>query len=137
MRRKLPAVWTLLLAVLVMRALVPSGWMPDFEGASGFNIRICGPADIAPGDAPEPMAHAMHGEGPVHDPHAEHDADAAHMGAPCMFSGFANAAPPPDAPTLASVAMPVAPVRTVEPLRIALIRARFLEPPAHAPPVHV
>jgi|GEM_PF-813093 len=154
LRGSLPGLWALLAAVLVMRALVPSGWMPDFTGADGFSIRICGPANIAPKathgnvSAPKAMAaHAMHSDAAPdsshgnHQPpedngaHADHDADPAHSSVPCMFAGFGNATPPPEAPTLVALALPLAPLRSVEPARILLSRARYIQPPGRAPPV--
>jgi len=142
LRSNLAGLWTLLAAVLIMRALVPMGWMPDFAAGDGFGVRICGPADIAPRATPEIApaptghgSHAMPGDAEADAAHTDHESEAAHSSIPCMFSGFANAATPPDAPTLVALALPQPPLRSVEPERIRLTRARYIRPPGRAPPV--
>ena len=125
--------WTLLLAALLLRALVPQGWMPDSD-AGGFTIRICDGAGalVLPDPTPAMGAHhRAHQSGHQAD-HDERHGDTGHE--QCSFAGLSApmASPPPalEVPTLAPHVVYLVPLRPSASARIST----SLPPPARAPP---
>lgn len=111
---------TLLVAALVVRALVPTGWMP-VATAEGVRLEQCA------GQAPQPMAgmHHDHRDGGKQMP-VDH---------PCAFAGLGlavdTAPPPPVLPVKPGAAAPVAPPA----LAVAVGRGLAAPPPpATGPP---
>jgi hypothetical protein len=92
----------LVLPLLLVRLLVPAGFMP-MAGAGGFGVALCpGEAALPPGlmaaHAGHHMHHAAH-PGGTEPPASEHHA-------PCLFA--AGAAPPVSPATLLAAAAPAA-----------------------------
>ena len=122
--------WTLLLAALLLRALVPQGWMPD-SNAGGFAIRICDGAGalVLPDPTPEMGAH----HGGHHGQHDDRHGDIGHE--QCSFAGLSApmASPPPalEVPPLAPHVAYLVPLRPSAPARTSI----SLPPPARAPPL--
>jgi hypothetical protein len=88
------------LAVFALRALVPTGWMPNVEGIAG------GPFAICTGEGPAPvLSHAGHEH---HHPHEHH--------APGQEGSGAHVCPFGAAPHFAATSAPVA---IPEPLLLA------------------
>jgi hypothetical protein len=129
--------WFLLIAAaLMMRALVPQGWMPDTGSHSLFAIKPCAPELMLP-DAPMQMSSSHHdhmdmsGAG-QHSDHSEHFA-----GEPCAFSGFGMAGLAGEDFAILSDPLPVTQeFGRVQSDAIAVARRRTL-PPARAPPLSV
>ncbi len=125
------AVWMLLIAAaLMMRALVPQGWMPDSDGEGVFAVRPCSSAWALPEEPMQMSAHAGHEEMGGAGDHSEHLA-----ADPCAFAGFGM-------PGLAGddFAVLTAPLLAPQPFdrtrsdAIVVAQRRTL-PPARAPPL--
>lgn len=90
-----PVALAILGAALLLRVLVPTGWMPA-HGADGFtHITLC---------TPNGVAHAwVDADGAIHDkkPHEKSGADQ-----PCAFTGLAMAG---DLPAIAALLATIAP----------------------------
>ena len=120
-RRLHPAIAALLLAAaLVLRAGVPSGWMP-VAGEDGLHVAIC------TGEGAQSLALGADGR-----LHRQAPGDARD---PCPF-GLANAS---GLDLAASVVLPAAPMAlpaltSAAPQRALAAAARFLHPPARGPP---
>jgi hypothetical protein len=116
----------LVLPLLMMRLLVPSGFMP-MAGTGGLGIALC------PAEAGLPAAHAGHAmhhaghAGGEHPPSEEHHA-------PCLFA--ASAAPPVPATALLAASPPASAVAALLPAQVrasalpVILRAQS----ARAPP---
>jgi hypothetical protein len=133
------ALWMLLIAaVLMMRAMVPQGWMPDVSAHSLFAIKPCPTQFVLP-EAPVQMSgHHHHTEMPDagspidHSDHSEHFA-----GEPCALSGFGM--PALAGEDFAEVSAPLVGPEAFDRSQsdaIVLARRRTL-PPARAPPLSV
>ena len=118
-RKQHGMVWTLLACALLMRAMVPAGWMPDFERSDALTVKICGSASgmvIRIGDA-EPQQDRAHRDKPCTFAGMGKDA----LLSPAMFADVA--APPPAGQRVATLAP------------IFLQRLHRERPPGRAPPV--
>lgn len=56
--------WPLLLAALLLRGLVPAGFMPTFAGEAGFSIVLCTPQGMVELNADSPHAAPAALDGP-------------------------------------------------------------------------
>jgi hypothetical protein len=109
------AAWSLLFAILLLRAFVPAGYMAGTAASGAPALVLC------PGvEAPPVHAMAMHGH--RHDP-------ATHRESPCPFAALTAPALPP-APSLFTP--PPAP--PAEASRQAILRAAPAPGPAAPPP---
>ena len=72
------AIWLLLAATLLLRALVPAGWMPDVDRSDAIVAKMCNSA----------MTVTI----PLGRERVPDDSAAQHS-APCLFAGFASDAP--------------------------------------------
>jgi hypothetical protein len=70
-------------SVLLLRLLVPAGWMPTFENGQ-IGLALCGGWAPAPGF---PAAHADHDAHHDETPAPSHDSDDQGHDAPCTFAG--------------------------------------------------
>ncbi len=93
--------WLLLLfaCAMLVRALIPTGWMPIAD-AQGFRILLCSGTGPAMPTAKAPMDHAM--AGMHHEKSSEHHSQGPEH--PCAFAGVTPAI---DSPTLAAPLPPV------------------------------
>ncbi len=128
--------WFLLIAAaLMMRAVVPQGWMPDTNTHSLFAIKPC-PAQFELPEAPvQASGHHDHMAMPDAGSHTEHTAHFA--GEPCALSGFGM--PGLAGEDFAVLSAPLAGPEAFDRSQsdaIFLARRRTL-PPARAPPVSV
>lgn len=129
------ASWIALIGcALLLRALIPAGWMP-IRTADGVLLELC--SGRMPGGTPEQASaaralldQALAGTADHRDP-----PDGAAKDQPCTFAGLAHAAPPP-----ATVATPAPASPTVElpPPALAAAIGRGLPappPPSTGPPL--
>ncbi|HYZ48676.1 MAG TPA: DUF2946 family protein [Sphingomonas sp.] len=131
--RRLPvqrhSVALLLAFALLVKLLVPVGWMPAFDGR-GVHLELCGSYGPPPPAMAEAMADAAHRmSGDEHKHHGKASADQ-----PCAYAGLAFAMAEPVLPALAAPA-----IVTAAPLAFAAAVAigRGLAappPPATGPP---
>ncbi|PSJ39383.1 hypothetical protein [Allosphingosinicella deserti] len=70
-------------SVLLLRLLVPVGWMPVFEGGQ-IRLALC--AGWAPGPVASPSAHAGHSAHHDESPAPSHDTGNQGHDAPCTFA---------------------------------------------------
>jgi hypothetical protein len=89
--RRRPA-WALLLAILLLRALVPAGFMVGTAASGAPALVLCPGVEAAPPVRKMAMRGAVHRQG--HDP-------ATHRESPCPFAALAAPALPPAPPALA------------------------------------
>ena len=117
----------LVLPVLVLRALIPVGFMPVSE-RGGLHIDFCPGEAQPPGAlAPQPLAHHHHHGG------ADHGAPAPASHAPCLF---ALSASPAFAPAVAIAALmpPAATPPAESPARAVFVPAIVRAQTPRAPP---
>lgn len=121
-RRAPTQIWILIAATLLLRTMVPVGWMPDVGRDGYITARVCN-ADytiripLNRDDAPEKQA--------------------PHESAPCLFAGFSGAMLPPADPAFLLDRVPPDQVRVATLARLLLQRPIRLTPPGRAPPVTV
>lgn len=122
-------------AALLMRALIPAGWMPA-HGAHGFALELCS-GRTPGGDAEQLRAAralleaALAGTSQGQSDNAKSDAS----DQPCAFAGLAHAAPPAIAPESPS---PTPQASAIQPLALVAAIGRGLPappPPATGPPL--
>lgn len=127
--------WLLLLAVLLLRAVVPQGWMPDTDASGRLVVRICDGAGAMV--LPRPDAPQMHGahHGGGHGEHADHGSGGDDAHDQCAFAGLS--APAASAPPvlLPAPLPPVAYFTAPRPETGLRTQSTALPPPARAPPV--
>ncbi|MCK9541671.1 MAG: DUF2946 family protein [Novosphingobium sp.] len=130
LRRHMPALWLLAAAVLMVRALVPSGWMPSVEDG-GVRIVLC--------TGQGPVMATLERDGQIRHDGGEHTGGEHTEGTQdvrdtCPFGTVAQPFHPP-APVALPGPLPLAaPLDTPAPA-VALIAARkALRPPARGPP---
>lgn len=128
--RRLPAQHRSMMLVLtlamVVKLLVPVGWMPVFDG-SRIGLELCG------GYAPPPVAaHAMHHMGGTHTDHRSHDKHRAEL--PCPYAALAFAATDVDAPVFALRPIEPDAVRSSAPIVRVGRGLAAPPPPATGPP---
>lgn len=118
-RTRLFSLWPLLAAALMLRVLVPAGWMIDDTRPDTITLKICNagtqmtiPLDRAP--APDRGEKAA---------------------PPCLFAGTADAAPLPPLANAPALLPPPGQIRVARLARLMLERARHLQPPGRGPPV--
>jgi len=88
-----PLLCAVLLAALVIRALIPAGFMPG--GGSGFSMAL-------------KLCHGMEmGTLPIHGDEPQSPAPASHKDAPCVFAALASAAPLPELLQITAYSRPV------------------------------
>jgi hypothetical protein len=92
--RSIPSDLTLLLLLggaILLRALVPAGWMPMADH-NGFRLVLCSGKQSTAAEPTHDM-HAAHGGGHASMGHGEEDGEepppASHAGQPCAFAGLA------------------------------------------------
>ena len=131
-RRGIPQIVSLALiaCALVLRIVVPQGWMPE-RTADGWRITICtgtGPMQM---DMPAAMAAAMKG---AH--HAPADRDHTTTDHPCAFAGFAAALSEPALPAVILPKPVVVAWLTGSAIHVAIGRGLAAPPPpATGPPL--
>ena len=126
--------WMLLIAAaLMMRALVPQGWMPDGDAEGFFAVKPCSSAWTLPEEPMQMSGHHSHedmgdaGHGGDHSEHLASD--------PCAFAGFGM--PGLTGEDFAVLAAPLLAPQTFDRTRsdaIVVAQRRTL-PPARAPPL--
>ena len=113
-------IWLLLAAAVFMRAIIPTGWMPDTSRNDALVVTVC------------------NGGYQVVIPLGRDDAPVdskAHGSSPCLYAGFGGDAPLGSlAPQLAAPPPP-AQVRIAVLAPLALARTPRVTPPSHAPPI--
>jgi hypothetical protein len=106
------------LAALILRAMLPAGWMPEAHGLTICSVTLTSEAlgaihhDAAPGHAGDKTAHQE-----------------------CPFAASAHMAAAPDAPSLALPAVHAF-VASVDRAHAAVIAARFSPGSPRAPPLN-
>lgn len=105
--RRAPArhasVAALLAFALIVKLLVPTGWMPAF-GSQGISLELCGGYGPPPPALARAMEHAAHRMAAGHDQHKQHDKQGHDQ--PCAFAGLSFAAVDAQAPMLPIVLPP-------------------------------
>jgi len=125
------SVAALLAFALIVKLLLPTGWMPVF-GSRGITLEMCGSYGPPPPALAKAMAQAAHRMA-GHDEHKQHDKQAHDQ--PCAYAGLSFAAIDADAPP-APVAPPHA--EPLAPTSFAVAIGRGLAappPPSTGPPV--
>jgi len=92
-----PTAVAIAFAAILLRALLPAGWMPNPDGASVSPLVVCtmdGPGRMMPDD------HMMSGAKPDMDRH--HDQKGRHDNPVCPFAAAPHLAPPAIAAALSS-----------------------------------
>lgn len=123
------SVAALLAFALIVKLLVPAGWMPVF-GTRGVTLEMCssyGPPPPALAKAMAQAAHRMAG----HDKHKQHDKQAHDQ--PCAYAGLSFAALDAEAPT-PLVAVPVTQALPPAPFTVAIGRGLAAPPPPSTGP---
>lgn len=121
-----PLLAGLLFCALLLRALIPAGFMIGTAASGAPALVIC------PGVEEAPAVHhmAMHGQMPAH-----HHDPATHHEAPCPFGALAAPALPPEPPVVALPATPSVQVAPLVPLHTAQVPSLAAPPPpATGPP---
>ena len=117
--------WALLFAILLLRAVVPAGYMVGAAASGAPALILC------PGIEP-PAVHAMAMHGHVHAP--SHD-PATHRDNSCPFAALAAPALPPAPPLVAPPAAAPAEALLPPPLHAAAVPGLAAPPPpATGPP---
>jgi hypothetical protein len=119
----------LLAFALIVKLLVPTGWMPVF-GTRGVTLEMCGSYGPPPPALAKAMAEAAHRMA-GHDQHEQHDKQGHDQ--PCAYAGLSFAALDADAP-LSLVAAPVAQPLPPMPLAVAIGRGLAAPPPPSTGP---
>jgi hypothetical protein len=115
---------------LMVRALIPGGWMP-VATAAGLELRLC-PA-FAPAAAPPATDHHAHAPSPAPE-ESDHHKGGGQGDQPCAFAGLALAAADPDPPVL----LAPSPSQTQQPPLSSVAIGRGLAappPPSTGPPI--
>lgn len=123
-----PGLFALLFGALLLRMLVPAGFMIGTGAAGGPGLVLCDGYAPPPPPAAMPMVHGGH-HGPQHDP-------ARHREAPCPYAALAAPVLPPLPPYVAPPAAPSEPAAA--PLALATsveVGAAAPPPPATGPPL--
>jgi len=115
-----PGLLALLLGALMLRLLVPAGFMIGADAAGAPTLVLCDGYAPPPPPPAMPMMHAGH-HGPQHDPARHHEA-------PCPYAALTAPVLPPLPPIVAPSAAPAAP------LAPAFALAAPVRPGAAAPP---
>ena len=121
----------LVLAALLLRALIPAGFMP-FAGAGGPHLGLCPGAGALPPAASESATHASHLAHPQPAGGAPHDPGTHHQTA-CVFSAGATTAFA--AIHSVAVAAPVAPAPPAHDASLIYVPAILRAQLSRAPPV--
>jgi hypothetical protein len=130
LRRRRARLTLLVLPALLLRALIPMGFMP-LADATGVSIGFCPGAGAMPG-MPADAVHAQHfGHAPAHHSGGGAGAGGALHHAPCLFASgaataFAAALP---APALAAAALPLTDRAASGVFLPAIRRAQFARGP--------
>lgn len=125
-------------AALLVRALVPAGWMPT-RTADGLVIELC--SGRTPGGDPQQLraAQALLDAalaGTAQSQNEDHKGKSDTSDQPCVFAGLAHAAPPAAAP---EPPMPAPQALAIRPLALLAAIGRGLPappPPATGPPLN-
>ena len=120
----------LLAFALIVKLLVPTGWMPVF-GSRGIALEMCGSYGPPPPAIAKAMAQAAHRMA-GHDKHKQHDNKGHDQ--PCAFAGLSFAALDAEAPS-PLIALPT--VTPLPPISMAVAIGRGLAappPPSTGPP---
>lgn len=133
-RNNLAIVWLALAGALLLRSLMPTGWMPMVDNGA-IRIMLCdgfGPVELSPPVAESPMhdAHSQHGgahQGGHHE-NAAHD--------PCPY-GLALGSAFDLLPAPQTLTLPAMLAHIDAPARIfaRMAARRSIKPPATGPPV--
>jgi hypothetical protein len=125
--RTRPGLLSLLLAAVMLRLLVPAGFMIAADTTGAPALVLCDGVAPEPAVAPTQAMHAMH-HAPRHDP-------AHHRAAPCPYAALAA----PVLPPLPAAFAPQAPVAAEQPPPALVARAdpgaAAPTPPATGPPL--
>lgn len=137
-----PRIAALIALALLLKALVPAGWMPAFEGGA-LTLRVCG-AWAEGIDRPQPSGsgHGHHTGPTAHGSHAAHNDEPQHHGEgpgteqPCAFAATGQSDGPtgPNVETLPLATQSAAPVF---PHTVALGRGLAAPPPPSTGPPHL
>jgi len=116
----LPAIRHLALAALILRALLPAGWMPDAQSG----LTICSPGTLG----------IIHHDGAGHDGRLGHS-DGKMSQEECPFAAAPHLAGAPDMPKLALPAFHAFAAKT-DRVYAASVSARFTPQSPRAPPLN-
>ena len=123
------SVAALLAFALIVKLLVPTGWMPVF-GPRGVTLEMCGSYGPPPPALAKAMAQAAHRMA-GHDKHKQHDKQGHDQ--PCAYAGLSFAALDADAP-VALVVDPPAQALPLMPFAVAIGRGLAAPPPPSTGP---
>ena len=141
-RHSRPAmVWLLLVVALLVRAGVPTGWMPMADGEGGVRIMLCSgtaAVELAPPETAHPPEHAQH----AHGAHASDHGSSHHGGDthedmphdPCPYGLALAFALDAQAPVLVDFRFAPNALDGAMPAAVRLAIRNTLRPPARAPP---
>lgn len=114
----------IVLAAMILRALLPAGWMPNTSHTGGATLVICtldGPVRMAIGPGGEP-----HKQAPAHDGDHRHDV--------CPFAAAAHFAAPVAVATLASPSEAATKIGRFVPAYAAATGPHYSQQSPRAPP---
>ena len=123
------SVAALLAFALIVKLLVPTGWMPVF-GTRGVTLEMCGSYGPPPPAIAMAMAQAAHRMA-GHDQHKQHDKQGHDQ--PCAYAGLSFAALDADSP-LSLIATPLAQALPPVPFAVTIGRGLAAPPPPSTGP---
>lgn len=114
------AIWVLIGAALLVRALVPAGWMPDTGQPDVIVAKMCNSDQTVTiplnrDQVPEPDGHDRQ--------------------EPCAFGGLAGAALLPELPIATLAPLPADQLRIAALIELALLPPAHVLPPGRGPPL--
>ena len=112
--------WVFLVATLLVRALVPVGWMPDTGRTDVLVAKVCNADYVL-------RIPLKRDNKPAED--------SSHQSSNCLFAGFGGDAPLPEAELVTALAPPVHQARVAALAELLLERVAYLTPPGRGPPV--
>jgi len=116
---------SILASALLLRLVVPAGWMPGTAADGSIRIELCTGQGV--------VEAWVDGDGKLHDQPAEKSAN----DQPCAYAGLGRAFAAPVAPLLvAAIAVPAPPILSPAPI-VSIGRGLAAPPPpATGPPAH-
>lgn len=121
-RRPLPILWLLAAALLAVKALVPTGWMPVVAGDGGIRIALC--------TSQGTVLATLDADGTVHRDGAPESGNRDTCPFATVAAAFDLAAPPAMPPAFAASPFSARPL----PVAAMVAARRALRPPARGPP---
>jgi len=126
LRRHTPALWLIAAVVLMVRALVPSGWMPSVEQDGGIRILLC----TGQGTTIATLTHDGNIKG-------GDDGESSTTRETCPYGVIAQPFDVPDAIALPEAQPAPDGISQPRPVLALIVARKGLRPPARGPPAFV